>query len=330
MSAAMPPLIGRYQVQAELGRGGFGCVYRAWDPTVHRSVAIKILTEGGKDLLTRFRKEATVAGNLRHNNIVTVYEFGEYEGLPFLVMEYLEGYDLQRILSTGRQLTLIEKISIMSQVAEGLHCAHSNGVVHRDIKPANIMVLPDGTAKIMDFGIARLLAEHDVTRLTRECFVVGTMRYMSPEQFGEGGDVNALSDIFAYGVIYYELLTGTHPFEAPDLQSLIYKVSFVEPPPIRRRLPECPKALERVVSRLLQKDCGLRYQSVKEVLYDSEPIRIGLLRAQAEKLLVYARELFDKKDLDAARNAVLQILNLDPSNQIALALHENLQAQLQY
>src|ERR1039457_2214657 len=138
MSAAMPPLIGRYQVQAELGRGGFGCVYRAWDPTVHRSVAIKILTEGGKDLLTRFRKEATVAGNLRHNNIVTVYEFGEYEGLPFLVMEYLEGYDLQRILSTGRQLTLIEKISIMSQVAEGLHCAHSNGVVHRDIKPANI------------------------------------------------------------------------------------------------------------------------------------------------------------------------------------------------
>src|SRR5579863_5467302 len=135
--------IGRYKVLEEIGRGGFGCVYRAFDASVGRQVAIKVLTAAGKDVSARFRNEAQVAGNLRHENIVTVYEYGEHEGQPFLAMEYLEGEDLQHILASGRQLSLLEKCNIMSQVAEGLYCAHRNGVVHRDIKPANIMVLPD-------------------------------------------------------------------------------------------------------------------------------------------------------------------------------------------
>src|ERR1041385_9003159 len=134
MSEGKASQIGRYQVLGELGRGGFGCVYRAFDASVGRQVAIKVLTGGGADVLRRFRNEAQVAGNLRHENIVTVYEYGEHEGKPFLAMEYLEGEDLQHILASKKPLTLLEKCSIMSQVAEGLYCAHRNGVVHRDVK----------------------------------------------------------------------------------------------------------------------------------------------------------------------------------------------------
>src|SRR5215467_12132983 len=138
MSAEAPDQIGRYKVQGELGRGGFGRVYRAYDPTVGRPVAIKILSAVSVDTLTRFRNEAKVAGNLRHKNIVTVYEYGTYGDLPFLAMEYLEGEDLHQIISSHRSLSLLEKCNIMSQVADGLSYAHSSGVVHRDMKPANV------------------------------------------------------------------------------------------------------------------------------------------------------------------------------------------------
>src|SRR5581483_11888884 len=135
MSEPLPKHIGRFQVQSELGRGGFGRVFKAFDPTVSRLVAVKILTEGGKDILTRFQNEATVAGNLRHENIVTVYEYGEHEGKPFLAMEFLEGEDLHRVLKSKRPLSLLQKCRIMSQVADGLHCAHRHGIIHRDVKP---------------------------------------------------------------------------------------------------------------------------------------------------------------------------------------------------
>ena len=159
--------IGRYKVLGELGRGGFGRVYRAYDASMGRTVAIKVLTQRGKEVLARFRNEAQVAGNLRHENIVTVYEYGEHEGQPFLAMEYLEGEDLQHILSSRKPLTLLEKCDIMSQVAEGLSCAHRSKVVHRDVKPANIMVRPDGVVKIMDFGIARITQDRDASALPR-------------------------------------------------------------------------------------------------------------------------------------------------------------------
>ena len=168
--------IGKYQIQAELGRGGFGSVYRAYDPTVGRLVAIKVLTApGDQNLLTRFKNEAAAAGNLRHKNIVTIYDFGDHEGLPYIVMEFLDGEDLQQIISRNQPLTLLQKVSIMLQVADGLYCAHRSGVVHRDVKPANIRLLPDGTVKIMDFGIARLVAGGSGgARLTRQGHVIGT------------------------------------------------------------------------------------------------------------------------------------------------------------
>src|SRR5215469_1399201 len=140
MSDRLPSRIGRYEIQHKVGEGAYGRVYRGYDPTVNRLVAIKVLVATDKEFITRFKNEAMVAGNLRHKNIVTIYEFGEHEGQPFLAMEFLDGRNLQELMRSGPPLTILQKIDIMTQVAEGLECAHRNGVVHRDVKPANIMV----------------------------------------------------------------------------------------------------------------------------------------------------------------------------------------------
>ena len=328
MPEAKPGRIGRYQVLGELGRGGFGCVYRAFDASVGRQVAIKVLTAGGADVLRRFRNEAQVAGNLRHENVVTVYEYGEYEGQPFLAMEYLEGEDVHHILTSHKPLSLLEKCNIMSQVAEGLECAHRNGVVHRDVKPANIMVRADGRVKIMDFGIARVTQGRDATRLTQEGWVVGTLLYMAPEQFA-GGEVDPLCDIFAYGVVYYELLTGMHPFQAPDSRALMFKISFEDPPSIRSIVPDCPEALERVIMRILHKDRELRYQSLKDVQFDTQMVRMELQRRRADELVEEAQRLEAENQPDAAQSVAMEALNLDPSNRVARSLRENLQRRSQ-
>ncbi len=321
--------IGRYKVVDELGRGGFGCVYLGFDASVDRQVAIKVLTEGGKELLARFRNEAQVAGKLRHENIVTVYEYGEHEGRPFLAMEYLEGEDLAHVISSHKPLTLLQKCSIMAQVADGLHCAHAHGVVHRDVKPANIMVRPDGHVKIMDFGIARIKQGPEDTRLTQEGWMIGTLLYTAPDQFA-GHEVDALSDIFACGVVFYELLTGHHPFESSDSRNLMYKITFTEPPPIRNYLPECPEALERIVLRLIAKDRELRYQNLEDAGFDIEGVRIDLARQRAEELLREAQDQVQKNELDAALALVAEALGLDASNRAARTLRESLQKQLQH
>jgi serine/threonine-protein kinase len=269
-----------------------------------------------------------VAGNLGHKNIVTVYEYGTHEDRPFLAMEYLEGQDLHQIISSRAPLSLLNKCNIMSQVADGLYCAHQSGVVHRDMKPANIKVLPDGTAKIMDFGIARLTSAVDATRLTQQGFLIGTLRYMSPEQLA-GAEFTALCDIFAYGVIYYELLTGKHPFEASDAQSLMYKLTTSDPRPIREVSPSLPAALEPIVARLLQKNPAARYQSLKEVQFDTEPVRIDLQKGRATELLGEAQGHFQSQRFDAAQKALDEALALEPANRSARALWEQLQRQLQ-
>src|ERR1039457_5494037 len=283
MPSAAPAFrkIAKYEIQAELGRGGFGRVYRALDPDVKRLVAIKILiAPADHDLRARFQFEAAAAGNLRHKNIVTIYEFGEHQQQPFLVMEYLEGQTLQAVIAKRQPLSILQKMAIMSQVADGLQCAHANGVVHRDVKPANIMVLPDGAVKIMDFGIARATRQ-DATRLTQAGFLVGTLRYMAPEQF-ENIEAGVLGDIFAYGVVYYEFLTGKHPFDAPDAASIMFKITREDPPPVRQSVPDCPDALERMIERVLAKDRSLRYQSMEELQFDAEPLAVGHCRAAAK------------------------------------------------
>src|SRR5579859_1168013 len=179
----MIPRIGKYTVEAELGRGGFGQVYKAFDPDVKQYVAIKVLlAEGDPDLLKRFQLEVVTTASLHHKNIVTIYASGEEGGTPYLVMELLEGQTLAQILKKQLDLPLLEKVRIINQVAEGLAYAHARGIVHRDVKPANIMLLADSTVKIMDFGIA-LAANRITATVTMEGFVVGTVPYMDPEQY---------------------------------------------------------------------------------------------------------------------------------------------------
>jgi serine/threonine-protein kinase len=322
--------IGKYQIQAELGRGGFGSVYRAYDPTVGRLVAIKVLTASGdQSLLTRFKNEAAAAGNLRHKNIITIYDFGDHEGLPYIVMEFLEGEDLQQVISQHKPLTLLQKASIMLQVADGLHCAHRSGVVHRDVKPGNIRLLPDGTVKIMDFGIARLVegGAGAATRLTRQGHVIGTLLYMAPEQV-RGGEVDFLCDIFAYGITFYELLAGKHPFQGSDPRTVFYRLTSEDPEPIRNIVPECPEALEAILNRTLHKERELRYQSLREVQLDMEPILIELRQERATQLVSEASRLYERGQLDSAQAVLSEAFDLDPGNRDARQLRETIQSKL--
>jgi eukaryotic-like serine/threonine-protein kinase len=322
-------MIGKYEILAELGQGGFGRVYRAFDPTVGRPVAIKILTaEGNRDLLTRFRNEATAAGNLRHRNIVTVYDYGEYNGRPYLVMELLEGEDLTHVISNHAPLSLLQKMNIMDQVAAGLDCAHQNGVLHRDVKPANIRILPDGTVKIMDFGIARVNSDRNATRLTQQGDLIGTILYMSPEQFS-GSEADALCDIFAYGVIYFELLTGKHPFRSSDPRSVMFKITMEDPESVRTLVPDCPEGLDRILSRALHKDRELRYQNLRDLQLDAEPLIFELKQAKARELVEEAIELYGVRESQKALLLINEALNLDPSNRDARQLRENVQRRIQ-
>jgi TonB family protein len=324
----MAKRIGRYEIQVELGRGGFGQVFRALDPTMGSLVAVKTLVAGSEpDLPIRFRNEAAAARKLQHRNIVTVYDFGEEDGVPYIVMELLEGEDLQQVIANRRPLTVLQKTRIMSQVGEGLHYAHLHGVVHRDVKPANIMLLSDDNVKIMDFGIA-LVTQSTGERLTRQGTTMGTFRYMAPEQF-EGTASDTLCDIFSYGLIYYELLTGTYPFDAPEPAGVMYRIMRALPRPIRELCPNCPVGLEAVVNRLLHKERELRYQSLEDAQFDVQPILLDLQKTHAAELMVRSKDLAARDQVDAAQALVREILRLDPGNASARELREVLQEQTQ-
>jgi serine/threonine protein kinase len=323
----MPQRIGRYEITGSIGSGGFGRVYSARDPAVGRVIAIKILSApGDRDLVKRFRSEAVTVANLHHKNIVTVHEFGEENGVPYLVMEYLEGTNLHDLIRQRTPLSLQEKLSIMSEVAEGLRCAHDRGVIHRDVKPANIMRLTDGSVKIMDFGIARL-ARSSATRLTHTGLVIGTLMYMAPEQFS--GTADALTDIFAYGVTFYELLTGRHPFSfSEDPAVMMHRIMSVEPEAVRALFPECPESVERIVSRTLAKNREARYTSLADVVADTKPILQDLGRQQAGELFSRAQDLLHGDQLDAAQSTIRKALELDPWHADARLLRSSIEEAL--
>ena len=321
--------IGRFEIQTEIGRGGFGRVYRAFDPRVGRVVAVKVLdSNGDASQLVRFRNEASAAGNLHHENIVTVHEFGEDNGVQYLVMEYLDGQDLQKVLKNDVQaetpLSLLQKVTVMFQVAEGLHYAHRSGVLHRDVKPANIMLLTNGGVKIMDFGIARLTRD-DATRLTQTGFLIGTVLYMAPELL-MGADVDALCDIWSYGVIYYEVLAGRNPFESGNLHSEMYKIAHEDPPILTPE--QCPESLQPVIHRLLARDREFRYQSLEDVQFDTEPVLIELRRQEAEQLLPRAQDLCAQQSWEEAQVLIRSILELEPQNRAARILRERVQLEI--
>jgi serine/threonine protein kinase len=262
---------GRYEILGELGRGAMGVVYRATDPVIGRTVAVKTirLSEEGTglsrpELLSRFQTEARAAGLLTHPNIVVVYDAGEENGLYYITMELIEGKSLQVLLDSGHSFPVPRVLRIMEQTCSALQFAHERSIVHRDIKPANLMLTADDTVKVTDFGTAKILQFGTVQQTTH---VMGTPSYMSPEQV-KGRPVDGRSDIFSLGVLLYEILTGEKPFPGQSITTVIYKIVNEEPIPPRTLNPSIHQGLSDIVMRALAKEPEVRYQSCRELLED--------------------------------------------------------------
>ncbi len=262
---------GRYEILSELGRGAMGVVFRAMDPVIGRTVAVKTirLSEEGTgltrpELLTRFQTEARAAGLLTHPNIVVVYDAGEENGLYFITMELVEGKSLQALLDGGHAFPVPRVIRIFEQTCSALQFAHEHNIVHRDIKPANLMLTADDTVKVTDFGTAKIL---QFGTMQQTAHVMGTPSYMSPEQV-KGRPVDGRSDIFSLGVMLYEMLTGEKPFPGQSITTVIYKIVNEDPVPPRQVNPSIHPGLNDIVLRALAKEPELRYQSCREMLED--------------------------------------------------------------
>jgi serine/threonine protein kinase len=258
-----PSRIGKYEILAELGRGAMGTVYKARDPRLDRLVAVKMMSEElliEEEMRGRFQREAKSAANLQHPNIVTIFDFGELEGegSPYIVMELLEGTSLAQLMEEKKPERLEDRVSIITQICRGLDYAHKRGVIHRDVKPGNIQVLPSGTAKILDFGIA--LGEGSTIK-TKTGLVMGTPNYMAPEQISSEV-VDHRADMWAVGVILYELLSGERPFTATTIPGLVYQIVHSPPPPLDERKLGLPPKLVQVAERVLQKNPDHRFRDL--------------------------------------------------------------------
>ena len=265
--AKLPSALGKYRVLSEAGRGAMGVVYLGHDPVIDRRVAIKVYRladAGGSDRnLTRslFYNEARAAGGLDHPNILRVYEAGELDGQPYIVMEYVPGGEtLRRYCEAGERPPVDRVVRLVAQCARALDYAHQSGVTHRDVKPANILLTPEGVVKLADFGVA-LRAHPDAAE---PIGAYGSPRYVSPEQ-ARGEPATARSDLYSLGVVLYELLAGQPPFSAGSLSTLLYKVLYEDPTPVEILRPELPAGVSEIVRRALEKDPGRRFASGQEM-----------------------------------------------------------------
>ncbi len=259
----------RYLIKTSLGEGGMADVYLAEDVILNREVAIKILRgELSKDPVTllRFQREASAASKLNHPNVVDVYDVGEYEGHHYIVMEYVRGRTLKQLISQRGALHKEESINIMIQLTSAVQQAHEHNIIHRDIKPQNVLVKDDGTVKITDFGIS---LAHDAVQLTQTDAVLGSAHYLAPETTRGEAPTNQV-DIYALGIVFYELLTGSVPFKGDNPVQIAMKHLHEEIPSVREFNPTLPQSIENIIIRATAKNRKLRYQSTKEMLYDLE------------------------------------------------------------
>jgi len=278
--------LGRYVLQEEIGRGSMGTVFKASDPMIERTVAIKTINalqiqDGSVEPRRRFLREAKAAGRLSHPCIVTIYDVGEFEDTAYIVMELLEGRALKDILDRGERIALATAVQIVLQTADALGFAHRQGVVHRDIKPGNLMLTKQGLVKITDFGIARI----DQMSRTRTGVVIGSPRYMSPEQVS-GKKADGRSDVFSLGIVLYELLTGVAPFDAPrpeDFLTLMQNIVSKRPEPASRLNPAVPATLDAVIERALRKDPDERYATADLLAKDLRDVLLGALKSNESK-----------------------------------------------
>jgi serine/threonine protein kinase len=260
--------IGKYKILGVLGKGGMGIVYKALDPDIEREVAIKTIRfdnfqEGTQkdDLMTRFIREARAAGRLSHPNIVTVYDVCREQDLTYIVMQFIEGQSLQALIDSGKRLSPPEIDALIKPVADALDYAHNSGIIHRDIKPANILIDKTNKPFLADFGVARM----DTSTMTQSGTAIGTLSYMSPEQI-KGQTIDRRADIFALGIILYELLSGKMPFHGDNISTLVYKIVNEQPQRITEINKDIPIGYDLVVQKTLAKNPEGRYQNCRQLI----------------------------------------------------------------
>src|SRR5437016_7735123 len=256
--------LGKYEIRRELGRGAMGIVYEGYDPLIKRSVALKTIRadqlsgENAETVVARFRREAQAAGRLSHPNIVSIYDFGEEEGVWYIAMEFVKGRELKDYFQANERFTTADMVRIMTKLLDALDYSHRQGVIHRDIKPANIILLADGSVKVADFGIAHI----ETSNMTQVGTTLGTPAYMSPEQI-MGLPVDGRSDLFSAGVILYQFLTGERPFSGTSTTTM-RKVLEENPLPPSRFNVQAPAAMDAVVQKALAKRPEERFQTAGE------------------------------------------------------------------
>ena len=278
------PTIGRYEILMELGKGAMGTVYKGRDPKINRLLAIKTIRFSDEfeenqleEIKDRFFSEAELAGKLSHTGIVSIFDVGEDYELTYMAMEFLDGEDLEKYCRKGSLLPIRKLLDIIAETADALEYAHSNGVIHRDIKPANIMLLKNGRIKVTDFGIAKSMSSSK----TRSGIILGTPNYMSPEQI-MGRQIEARSDIFSLGVLFYQLLTGELPFKGENLNSLFYHITQARHPPPSKINPRVIKPCEQIIDKALAKNPDNRFQRARDLARYLKLLanKIDTLRAQ--------------------------------------------------
>jgi serine/threonine-protein kinase len=273
--------VGKYEVKDLIGEGAMGVVYRALDPMLNRSVAVKVMNDAlalDENFRTRFLREARAAGSLQHPNVITVYDCGETDGHLYIAMEYVAGTDLEQLITSKVPISLSDKINIIIGVLNGLAYAHKRGVVHRDMKPANIRVNEEGRAQIMDFGIAYTGSSN----VTKTGLILGTPNYMAPEQV-TGGAITAQTDIFSVGVVLYELLTNIKPFEGGTLHNVLFRIVSEMPVPPDKVVTGLRPDLAEVVMKALAKEPGDRYANALDMANALSGINTAITNGSAAK-----------------------------------------------
>ena len=258
---------GRYEILKSIGEGGMANVYVGYDTILNRKVAIKILRgdlANDEKFVRRFQREALSASSLSHPNIVEMYDVGEDDGIYYIIMEYIEGKTLKQLIKKRGSITLSEAIDIMLQLTDGIAQAHDSYIIHRDLKPQNVMIKEDGTVKITDFGIAVAL---NSTQLTQTNSVMGSVHYIPPEQAsGKGSTIR--SDIYAMGILFYELLTGSLPFRGDNAVEIALKQMHDPIPSVRKKNPSIPQSVENIILKATAKNPKNRYADAKEMHAD--------------------------------------------------------------
>jgi eukaryotic-like serine/threonine-protein kinase len=326
LAASNTKRIGKYEVIELLGRGGMGMVYRAADRQLNREVAIKTVTEGltgDPEMLERFYHEAAKTAALKHPNIVIVHDLGEQDGFPYIVMEYLSGEPLDRLIQSGQPLALAFKLRIIEHVCYALGYAHRNDVIHRDVKPGNVIVQPDGVSKLLDFGIAR--REKHEGHLTRTGHVIGTIQYMAPERL-KNEPFDGRSDIFSVGVMLYQLLTGQLPFTGD--YSIVQKILAENPPPLSDFLHGYPPALDAILDRALAKNPNDRYASADEMASEVSSVVDELRKEEVAELIQQAERFVQEEQYSSAKDVLLKLLKITPqqgtARQLMVLVQQNL------